>query len=164
MSAELISEAQNQAHWRTALQQNPDVMIRIIRDLAKVMQSGDRTGRTGRRPSPKAVSFDKLWGMLFPERFTNEPFNVALAEVMEGQSQHKFASKIPIAQPHLSRLLSGKQVPTIEVMEGAARAADISPSYFAEWRAMKLGQLLTDVLLEDPDRSTELVKRLAAIK
>ncbi len=163
MSHELAVQAQGLEGWQRSLEANPDVLMRIIRDMAKIIQSGDRTGVTGRRPSPKAVSFDELWSMLFPERFSNEPFHVTLVTVMNGRSQNYFAKQMHVGQSHLHYLLRGSRKPSIEVMEAAAKAGRTSPAVFVEWRAMKLGQLVTEVLLQRPDVSTQIVKALVKL-
>jgi len=161
---ELAVEAQGIEHWQAAMEDDPDVMFRIIKDICKVVQNGDREGKTGRRPNPKSMGFEQLWELLFPERFDTGTFPEAFKKVLETQeSQRAFAVKVPMSQSQVSKFLSGDLQPSLETIEAIARAADVSPAFFAEWRALKFGSLVSEVLRSNPDRSVDLVKRMAAM-
>jgi transcriptional regulator with XRE-family HTH domain len=66
-----------------------------------------------------------------------------------------------VSQPQLSRLLSGRKDPDLALMEAAARAAGVTPAYFAEWRALKIAALISDLYLRRPNLSIIAVKQMA---
>ena len=161
MSSNFADQAMGVEQWRTAIHDNPDVTWRILQDVVKVVQAEASPKRTGRRPAPDAVGFDALLQLLYPERFSTDPFPDALAQLMGDVTQMAFARAIHVSQPQLSRLLAGKVKPDMGVMERAAAVASVSPAYFVEWRAAKLAELVTEAYLVQPNLSIAVVKQMA---
>jgi transcriptional regulator with XRE-family HTH domain len=157
------SEAHGIAQWREAIEDNPDVTWRILSDIVKVVQAEQVPHRTGRRPAPEMMGFDQLLDTIYPERFSEEPFPVALESLMSamGATQMMFAPLMHVSQPQLSRLLTGKVKPDLRVMENAASACGVTAAYFVEWRAWKIAELIADVYLRQPRLSIIAVKQVA---
>src|SRR5206468_5127633 len=123
--------------WVTFLESPPGLqaMGKILYDIYDEVKSAEerKAGlrRIGRRPARAAVGLDQVMSVVLPTEFTNEPLNVALAKLIAGKSQRQFAYKVPISQPHLSRILSGERVPGLDQLEQIAAAAGVQPWYFA---------------------------------
>lgn len=145
--------------WAQAFADEPGVLHRILSDIAKVAHATDGVKKTGRRPVV-SMGLDQLWQLLYPEP-SDDPFVEALAKLMGNTSQRAFAPKVPCNQATISRLLTGELMPDITMLEGLASAGGVPPSYFREWRALKLGQLVVDTYLRQPHLSSPVLKQLA---
>ncbi len=147
--------------WESVLREHPDVMHSLISDIVKIVQSQGDEDRIGRRPAPDAVGYDELFELLMPKRFSTEPLPVSLRELIGPLTQKQFAIKSSTPRPYISRMLAGKQVPSLETMAAMARAGGVTPAYFLEWRAARLAAVLTSLLVGDPQWSATFAKRLA---
>jgi len=155
-----VEQAHGIDQWADAIENNPDVVYRILSDVVKIMQA-DAAPRVGRRPKPAAIGMDDLLAAIYPERFSAQPFCDALADVMDGERQVDFAPRMHVSQSQLSKLLTGAARPDMRTMEMAAKAAGVSPAFFLEWRATKLGELVSQAYLNAPNLSVAAVKRIA---
>lgn len=79
---------------------------------------------------------------------TMKPFREALAEIMGTQSleQLELAALSDVSQSAISLLLQGRRQPRMETVEKLARALDIPPEYFVEYRAEKARRLVEDAV------------------
>ena len=142
----------------------PTAMGRIIYDIYDEVKSQEEKAgglkRIGRRPARSAVPLEKIMGEIFPEEFGNEPFVEVLRKEMRinNLSQGQFAYKIPCTQSHLSRVLSGERPLNLEFIERAAKVLNLRPWRFPEWRALYMGQLVTEVLLASPNVGTTVLR------
>lgn len=152
------STADGADEWLAVLVNEPGVLHKILSDIAKVARATDGEKRTGRRPVV-GMGLDQLWQLLYPDP-SMDPFSEALAKLLAGTSQRTFAPKVPCNQATISRLLAGEIVPDIVMLERLAAAGGVPPSYFREWRAMKLGQLVVHAYLEQPHLSVTVLKQL----
>ena len=148
--------------WEQLLSSNPKVLWGIVADVVKAIKAGEGERKTGRRPAVSVASLDELYAVLFPPQFTTAPFPVAFMQLLRdgGYNQVTFAAHVGFNQATVSRLASGKTLPSAEMIERLAWALDVRPTYFCEYRAIKLGRVVTDVLLAEPTLSAESVKRL----
>jgi transcriptional regulator with XRE-family HTH domain len=148
--------------WASLLTENPKVLWGIVADVVKAAKAGEQDRKTGRRPAVSVSSLDELYEILFPPSYADQPFPEAFTYAMRvrNHSQHSFAAAVGFNQATVSRLVSGRAEPTVELMERIARALQVRPTYFAEYRALKLGQLVTEVLLADPSLSADSLRRL----
>ena len=150
--------------WLTVFDANPDIMWHIIGDMYDIVLAEEERERgirsMGRRPARKGVSLEQLYAVVFPPTYSQEPFPKAFANLIKGKSQRQFAMKIPCNQSTLSRLLAGQVQPDLLMLERIAAAAKVNPHYFAEWRAMYLGQLITEVLLRRPNMSIQALRNV----
>lgn len=136
-------------------------LIGDIYDVVKAEEDKANGIRTmGRRPARKAVALDEVFATVFPPQVTTEAFPKALHDLMAGRSQRQFCMKIPCHQTTLSRLLSGQLQPDLTMMERIASAAKVPPTYFAEYRAQVIGQLVTEVFTDNPNLSIGAIKSL----
>lgn len=149
--------------WDALLTSNPKVLWGLVADVVKAVKAGEGERKTGRRPAVSLTSLDELYDVLFPTVYATEPFPQVFNQLLTagGYAQRTFADTIGFNQATVSRLISGKTLPTVEVMERIAYTLGIRPTYFFEYRAMKLGQVITDVLLGQPELSIKTVRQLA---
>jgi hypothetical protein len=118
----------------------------------------------GRRPSRVEVPLDEVFAKVFGVPQSNEPFRIALASLLVGKSQRQFASRVPMDQSTLSRLLSGAKEPSRDVMELIAAAARVDPAYFVEWRADFVSGLVNDCLRMSPNVGVKIVKHIRSAR
>lgn len=116
--------------------------------------------RIGRRPRPTRVSLAEVYATIFPERYTTDPFPLALEKLLIGKSMRQFAMAVPCNHGTVSRLVSGQIEPDLVMLERVAGAAKVHPSYFSEWRAIFVGRLITEILLARPNLGIKALKAL----
>ena len=148
--------------WEQVLADRPKVLWGLVADIVKAAKAGEGEKRTGRRPAAKVATLDELYEVLFPTTFATAPFPEAFTTALAdaGRSQRQFAMHAGFNQSIVSRLASGKIPPRVEMIERVAHVLNVRPTYFAEYRALKLGQIVTCVLTENPGLSAEWVRRL----
>jgi hypothetical protein len=156
------STGMNDREWLTVFDANPDIMWAIIGDIYDVVKAEQERDagirKLGRRPQRSSASLDEVYATVFPAQYTMDPFGEAMHKLLAGRSIRAFAVRVPIDQSHLNRLINGNRQPDLETLERIALAAKVPPSYFVEWRAMFVGQLITRVLSERPNLGVKAVK------
>ncbi len=157
------STQMNEQGWVEAFDRNPDMLWSIIGDIVKVVKASEGPRRTGRRPPVRDMSLEDVWALLYPKRYSLAPFPEALAELMAGKSQRQFARLVPCHQTTLSRLLSGHLQPDLLMLESLAQAGGVPPSYFTEWRARYIAEVVTQVLTERPNMGVTALKRMSML-
>lgn len=63
----------------------------------------------------------------------------------------------------LSMLLSEQKTPSLQMMEAIARVAKVPPSYFLEWRAALVAQVVERALLAWPVHSMRAWNQVRAV-
>lgn len=155
------SQAQRLDRWQEVLTREPDLMVGLIQDVLKIVQSQGDSERVGRRPAAQAMHYEDMWSELFPERYSSKPASESLRDLMAPLTQGQFAMKVPCSQAALSWILSGKRQPSIEMLEALARAGNVTPAFFREWRAWRISSLVTAALVDSPDMTTAIAKSLS---
>lgn len=149
------------AQWDAVFADNPQMLWGLISDMVKAIKASEGERRTGRRRAATVASTDELFALLFPVQYETRPFAEAFASLIEGKyTQRAFATYFGFNQATISRLLAGKLRPSVETMERIAIALRIQPMYFAEYRAAKLAQVLSDLFLAHPEVSAHVAQRL----
>lgn len=146
------------------LNEHPVVAHRMIEDVYDAAKTEEERlrgiVRTGRRPRRQATSLDEVWSTIFPEPYSMDPFPDAMVKLLNGQSQRAFSRRVPCHQTTLSRMMAGKLQPDRVMLEQIAAAANVRASYFREWRALALGELVTQVMLDRPNVSVTVLQRV----
>jgi hypothetical protein len=161
MSINYAEAVQRTDSWGEVMAAEPDIMYSLIQDVLKIVQSQVDTDRVGRRPAAEAMDYDALWAELFPKRYSEDLFPVALRELMGSLTQGQFAMKVPCSQQALSWILSGKRQASLEMMAACATAGGVSPAFFFEWRTQRIAELVTEAVSADPKTTITMAKRLA---
>lgn len=153
--------------WVDFLDRRPDVLHAILGDIFIVTRSDDAKregrGRDGRRTMPKDANLAELWDMITP-KYSMSPFAVAFKELQGERSLRAMAIRVGIDHRELSRLLSGKQVLTLFVLDTIATKCRVNASFFLEWRIMYVQQTLGSIMQQKPNLSIGVVKRLTGPK
>lgn len=148
--------------WSQLLAENPKVLWGLVADVVKAVKASEGERRTGRRPAVSVADLDELYDILFPSCYVTDPFGIALGRLLAQQkvSQRAVAAWSRLDQATINRLVAGKVGPTLDYIERIAAGLKVRPTYFAEYRALKIGQLITEYLMADPLLSADAVRRL----
>lgn len=153
-----------EAEWVAVFDAHPDIMWAIVGDIydaVKTEQEKDAgIRRMGRRPARQADSMDEVYATVFPQQYNMDPFPMAFAQLLQGRSQRAVAQRIPCDQATISRLLSGKKIPDLAMLERIADACRVPPHYFVEYRALLIGGMVTRVLLDQPTMGVTAMKKV----
>lgn len=157
-----------QRPWAEHLTGQPEVLTKLLGDVYRTFKAEQQRARTqpdparhagGRRRSYVDGNLDELWAIITP-RYSLLPFPQATRELMDGTSVRQFAARVPMDHRELSRLLRGQTKPSRYWMEAIAKAADVHPAYFLEWRVSTVVGILESVLTERPHLSISALQAL----
>ena len=131
-------------------------MGQLIRDIYdEVLAEQEREAghrQMGRRPNRNERPLSEVYEQDFPKPYSMYPFPVAMQKLLDKHpSQRAFCRKVPIHQTTLSLYMSGKRKPDLHMLERIAAAARVKPSFFVEWRAMYVSEMVLNVLLQSPN-------------
>ncbi len=163
-NASEYAAAHNFTDWEALLASNPKVLWGLIADVVKAVKAGEGERRTGRRPAASVTSLDELYELLFPPAYTGDDFAQAFRVAIGHRSQGSLAVQCGISQPQLSRMASGHIAPTLRQMEAIASALNVRPTYFREYRAQRIGEIVAAVLEMHPQLSAEAVRDLVSAR
>ena len=159
------STGMNEAGW-LAFFDTPagqHAMGRIIGDIYDVVKAEQEKDaglqRMGRRPR-RQDSLADVYETVFPQPYTMDPFRESMVKLLGNRSQRAFAPRVPVHQTTLSRLMSGALHPDRTMLERIAEAARVHPSYFVEWRAMYVAQMVEMVLTQRPNMGVTAYKHV----
>lgn len=144
--------------WRKAFRSDIDLFGRLVKDVLKLDQA--QPGRPGPRP---ALDYDQGVARLRQYMGTDyavEPFRDAYRHLANGRSIRAMARKTGLSKNHVHRLTTGELEPDAYALREIAKAFDKSPSYFAEWRAMWVANAIVDRLVDNPEASIAIYRRL----
>lgn len=161
-----LTGADTTDEWQQLLTEHPKVLWGLVADVVKAVKAAEGVKKTGRRPAVSVGSLDELYTLLFPTFSTARPFPEAFGLLLEanGYTQRSFSQTIGFNQATVSRLVAGKSEASLELMERIAYTLNVRPTYFVEYRAAKLAQVLANVLLTQPHVSAEAVRRLSGAR
>lgn len=154
----LVSRTGDSEFWRKYLAENPDVLHRLLGELYQAARGASATPPT----------LEDLWDVVAP-RFSNEPFGTAVKDLLNGRSVRWLANEIHIHNVPLARVLNGERdVVSVRDPKGSmarieviARALDVHPSYFAEWRRLWVMVLIDTAFEEQPHLSIGVYRKFA---
>ena len=90
--------------------------------------------------------------------FSMQPFGATVWRLLARHelTQQELAESIGVTQPALSRVMTGRERPSVDLLEVVAQALDSGPEMFVEYRA----HLVEEWLHERPERADELFEAL----
>jgi hypothetical protein len=151
--------------WAQHYLDHPDVLTQMLGDLYRVYRSEDDKRRGianpagGRRKSHINGNLDELWSIMTP-RFSVLTFPQAFTELRGPRGLRQFAIRSGIDHRQLSRCAKEPKYLTRQILEAIAKAGDVHPAYFLEWRIMILEDLVAVALEAQPNLSITLLKQL----
>lgn len=155
----------SEGEWLALYESMPDLLTQMLGDLYRVYKSeeekrlGTSNPQGGRRKSYINGNLDELWRVITPE-YSIEPLSVSLRALSEKHGQRNLARKAHISQGNFSQMIHGGRPATRQKLEAIARAADIHPAYFLEWRTMVIQDLVARVFAMKPNVSIAVIKSL----
>jgi transcriptional regulator with XRE-family HTH domain len=96
-------------------------------------------------------------------RFAMVPFPEAVRELMGTQSLRAFAAKVPMDHRELSRLMRGVSKLDCYVLERIAKAGDVTPAFFMEWRTLRICEVLSGLFAAQPNLSVQALKAMEGL-
>lgn len=144
--------------WRKAFSSDIDLFGRLVKDILKLDQA--QPGRPGPRP---ALDYDQGVARLrqyMGQDYAIEPFRPAFKHLANGRSIRALARKTGLSKNHIHRLTTGEMEPDVFSMGEIAKAFSKNPSYFMEWRAMWLANAIVNRVMENPEASITLYRKM----
>lgn len=152
--------------WRQHYADHPDDLMQVLGDIYRVYKSEERkrngqgNPQGGRRKAQIDGSLEELWTILTP-RFSALPFAEAYRELAGKRTLRAFSMKAGMPHQDLSKKLRGLVPLYREDLERIAKAGDVHPAYFMEWRLMVIQELIAHVVQTNPNLSITLLKGLS---
>lgn len=170
-AARLIAPVEDYSsdQWREHWTDHPDTFLQVLGDIYRVYKSeeakrnGTANPQGGRRKTSIDGNVAELWSLVTPQ-FSTDPFPQAFAAVQGKRSLRQVASRCGMAHTTLVRFLGRGQrsmVPSRFDLERIARALDVHPAYFREWREAVVCDYLAAVLAARPNLSISLLKAIS---
>ncbi len=155
--------------WVEFFQDRPDVLTRLLGEIYIITKTQESPHKkSGRRTRYINGNLDELWNMIAP-RYSVDPFAEAVRELMGRQSLRAFAAKIPMHHHSLARLMRGERqivnphdpISSMGTLEQIARAGNVHPAFFSEWRTLYVAQAVVSAMQNNPNLSIGIVGQLA---
>ncbi len=145
----------SEADWLARMQADPGVYAAILSDIFREARAEAQRlagqARIGRRPKVIEGSLSEVWEMITPQ-YSNEPFAKSVKALMGDMSVEEFCEITTISRKRLTEMCNGKGVEMWR-LEAIARAMDVSPAYFLEWRTSYVLTLIEELLTLQPGLS-----------
>ena len=153
--------------WSEYFRDHPEALAQMLGDLYRVYKSEEekRKGTSnplgGRRKAHINGNLDELWSIITP-RFSNDPFPVAVKALIGQESLRSFASRAGMDHRRIAKLMLAREDSKLDRfdLERIAKAGDVHPAYFLEWRVMTVTELLASVFAASPHLSITALKSL----
>lgn len=141
------------------VEDNPSALWAIVGDILKDAAAEGRGSRPGRRPAASVSSIEDLHAVLFPPAWSDKPLRIALETLLHerGLSMRWLATKTGLTRRTVDRRL---ERPDIEFLERVAKAVDVPPTWFPEYRVLTIGAAINTLLQNDYRFSVLAVRRL----
>jgi hypothetical protein len=153
----------SQDDWVWRMKADPSVFCGILSDIFRETRAEKerRAGqaRIGRRPNVIEGSLGELWEMITP-RYAVEPFPAAVRTLMGDLTVDEFCRLTTITRDRFTAMCAGEGVEMWR-LEAIARALDVSPAFFLEWRQSYVLTLVEELLVAQPGLSIRYAKALA---
>lgn len=150
--------------WIDRFTRDPDLMWLLVGDIVRYVSS-EETPRGQRQSSRRKVqgehrNLESVWKVLHGH-YSNDPFPVAIRELIGQRSERAFAMKCGFASHEtLRRYIQGKRPLSMEALEQMAKGGKVEPHFFIEYRAMWLGRELMNAMMARPNESLRAVKQV----
>lgn len=160
-SHDLMEPSRSSAFWEGYLEQNPDVMHRILADLYQAT--------AGTREAPD--SLEDLWAVVTPS-FSQEEFGDAVRTLLGDDSIRSLAMRTGYHHSQILRWLKG-DYPIVMLhdvdgsmkrIERVAKALRVHPSHFAEWRRLWAMTLIDSAFETNPNLSVTFFRKFSRLE
>lgn len=153
--------------WREHYVEHPDILTKMLGDLYRVYKSeeskrnGTANPQGGRRKAHIDGNLDELWSIITPD-FATCPFAEAVFNLKGTRSYSQIATRAGMDRRRLSGLLKGLETTVLnrDDIEAVAKALDVHPAYFREWRLAVIQDLVAQIFTASPHLSITAIKEL----
>lgn len=170
-AARLIApvERYESQEWREHWEEHPENFLRMLGDIYRIYKSeearrnGTANPQGGRRKTTIDGNMAELWSLVTPT-FSMEPFPEAFKAQQGTRSFRQVAMRSGMSASTLVRFVGhakDKRTPDRYDLERIAKALDVHPAYFREWREMVVTEFLSNVLASRPNLSVALLKAIS---
>lgn len=154
--------------WVALFDADPSIMHQMLGDIFRAVRAEAEaragTPRIGRRPKTINGSLDELHAMITP-RYSMDPFAVAVRELIEAApSLRAFAKRVPMPYQTLQKMMNGDARLEMWKLEQIARAGDVGPAFFREWREAHVLTAISAVLVSRPNLGIKLSRHIARLQ
>lgn len=157
------------AQWREHWLDHPDAFLQVLGDIYRIYKSeeakrnGTANPQGGRRKTTIDGNVSELWELVTPQ-FSTEDFPAAFAAIQGKRSLRQVALRAGMTASSLVRYLgrgSRHDTPGRYDYERIAKALDVHPAYFREWRELVVCEHLAALLVTKPNLSISLLKAIS---
>lgn len=146
-----------QVDWSSVFRSDPDVFARLLGDVLKAEGRGSIPGK---RPQLDRAEGAKRLAKIAGEDHATVDFAAAFRALTHSLSVRGAARKTGLSQAMTQRLLAGDVQPSFEIMEKVAAAFRKHPSYFLEYRILKVLVFIDKFLTDSPETATYWYDRI----
>jgi transcriptional regulator with XRE-family HTH domain len=140
-------------NWKRAFDKDIDLFAWILRDVLKADSA--TPGRSGPKPTVDRFQGAVRLRQLMGDDYSVEPFNVAFRSLAHARSLSNIAHKTGLSRTQVNRLLKGDSQPSGAEMEAIAKAFNVAPGFFAEYRLGVVVNALVDKLQKVPEATVK---------
>lgn len=151
--------------WRDTLTREPQIMHRLLGDMWAAVEAN--RGAPGRASLP---TVEEVFRLVIPD-YSSDPFPAAVRGLLGDRSIRWLAGRVHLHHSHVHRWLTGQRevvnlhdpVGSMAQIDAIAKALNVHPAYFAEWRRLWVLVLIDDALANHPNLSIGVWKRFAGL-
>lgn len=169
--ARLIAPVEHygEERWREHWEGHPDSFLQVLGDVYRIYKSeeakrnGTANPQGGRRKTTIDGNMTELWALVTPT-FSMESFPKAFEALQGERSLQGIAAAAGMNRGNLHRYLGRgdrRAVPGRYDLERIAKALDVHPAFFREWREFVLCEYLAGALATQPNLSITLLKAIS---
>lgn len=148
--------------WMEKMRSEPSTFTQLLSDIFRETKAEQEraAGRAkiGRRPKVIEGALSDLWDMITP-RYSVDPFPAALTALIGSISPAEFAHRTTISPDTFRAMMTGQKLDMWRI-EVVARAFQVSPAYFREWRHDYVLTVVGELLDIQPNLSVRYAKAL----
>jgi hypothetical protein len=151
-------------NWDKAFANDVELLGRLLRDILKVDMAVP--GRPGPRPGLDRVRAQPLLDEVLGRDPTDHPYALlefpqAFRLLIGNRSIRHAQTKLGMSKSRIHRLLRGIDEPSQAEMEHIATVFGKQPSYFLEYRVIRITRAIYSHLAEEPDVSIRVYERIS---
>lgn len=150
--------------WVARFTQEEDIWQNLLGDIYRETvaerQAAVGRARIGRRPRAIDGSMDELWKMVTPQ-YAMEPFAKALTALLESRPEitvAELARRSGLPRTTIRKMRDGSIPLDVYKLTCIAKAFDVSPSYFREFRESYVLTVMSELLAAKPNLSIRFAR------
>lgn len=163
-NARTLFPERTEDEWMALFDRAPHIWTDLLGDIFREVRAQEQresgNARIGRRPKAIQGTMAELEAMVTP-RFADEPFAVAVRELIGNRSLRAFAARVPMNHHTLTRMMRGELKLDPWRLAAIAKAGRVSPAFFVEYRQAEVMHAVEVVLAAKPHFAVRVHRELA---